>query len=94
MARPLLEMKASRIAALLIMLAVVSPLAVNALSAEAQDNLLQNPGFEDGAAGWEYSGGVLTYTNNPVYCGSRAAIFIISEAEGYIYQTIPVSPEA
>ena len=62
------------------------------LRAEASNNLLQNPGFEEGIAGWQSLGGTLTYTNNPVHTGNRAAVLIANEAEAYIYQTVPVFP--
>lgn len=87
-----MAMKASRIAVLIAILAVLASLALSTLSSAAPDELLVNGGFEDGVAGWEYSGGLMTYVNNPVHSGDRAAILIVNDEEGCIYQTVPIAP--
>lgn len=66
------------------------PIPATILHAEDAINLLQNPTFEDGTTGWQGYGGTLTYTNNPVHTGSRAAVLIANEAEAYIFQTVHV----
>ena len=89
-----MAMKASRIAVLIAILAVVASLMASTLSFAALNELLVNGDFEDGVAGWEYSGGLMTYVNKPVHSGGRAAILIVNDEEGCIYQTVPVSPGA
>jgi len=65
-----------------------------AFPACAWDNLLQNPGFEDGTAGWTEDGGVtFTFVGSAVHGGSYAACLVTgSMSSGRIYQVVPVSP--
>ncbi|TET38128.1 MAG: hypothetical protein E3J65_05620, partial [Dehalococcoidia bacterium] len=88
-------MKASRAIVLFVLIMLLASLAlVSVLPAGAQGvNLLQNPSFEDGVDPWQARGGTLITINNP-NSGNLAAIFFVNEAEGYIHQTVPVSPEA
>jgi len=85
------KLKNSRIIIFIILITILS-ISTNSLHAADAPNLLQNPGFEDGTNGWQWYGGILTYIDNPVHGGSRAAVLIASEAEAYISQTVHVSP--
>ena len=82
-------MKISRIAILSTLVLTILFLA-SILRAEDSNNLLRNPGFEEGTDGWQSYGGTLTYKNNPVHTGSRAAFLFATEAEACIYQTVHV----
>jgi len=87
------KMKASQVAALFALLAVLASLA-SISPALAWDNLLQNPGFEEGTTGWSEHGGTLIQVNSPVHAGDHAGEFTItsiSSAAGWIYQVIAVS---
>jgi len=87
-------MKAPLTALLIAVLAVVAFLAFAASAAAAPDELLMNGGFEEGVTGWDCSGGLISYVNEPFHSGGRAAILIVDEAEGCIHQTVRVSPGA
>ena len=85
-------MKASRIAVLIAILAVLASLMVSTLSSAAPDELLVNGGFEDGVAGWASYSGVFSYSDDPVHSGNQAAFFIVSVPEGWAYQVVSVQP--
>ena len=62
------------------------------LSAGAGENLLQNPGFEDGTSGWSTYGGALSIVGSQVHSGGSAAAFESNSATTkWIYQVVPVS---
>ena len=80
------------VAAVTLVFAVAGLFLAGVAHVETGGNLLQNPGFEDGVAGWKSSGGTLTYANKPVCSGKRAGLLLVGDLEGRIYQTVGVSP--
>ncbi|GAI13185.1 unnamed protein product, partial [marine sediment metagenome] len=92
-------MKASRLATLIVILAVLSSLAVSAISLAALDELLVNGGFEDDIDSdgvpdaWSTHGGNLIKVNSPVNSGEHAAEFTACDRD-YFYQVVPVQPGA
>jgi hypothetical protein len=69
-------LKASPTIGLILLALCVIPLT-SILHAKAQDNLLQNPGFEEGTAGWESYGGSFGCTGGPVRSGSLAGVVTV-----------------
>ncbi|UCG84196.1 MAG: carbohydrate binding domain-containing protein [Dehalococcoidia bacterium] len=65
------------------------------VNTEPRNNMLQNPGFEDGLDGWAVSyGGNFTQVGEPVKSGTYAAsLSITSINDEWIYQTVPVVPD-
>ena len=83
-------MKGSQAISLLVLTAVLASLASD-LQAGAWDNLLQNPGFEDGIAGWSSYGGTLSQVGSPVQSGAFAAALTSDTASTkWIYQTVSI----
>jgi hypothetical protein len=85
-------MKASQIAVIVAILAVLASLVVSTFALAAPDELLLNPGFEDGVAGWAHCSGVFSDVDSHVHSGDYAAILIVNTAESWIYQVVPVQP--
>ena len=92
-------MKASRLAALIVILAVLASLAVSALSFAAPDELLVNGGFEEGIEPWRVrtTRGELSLVSKSDYpdcvlSGDYAAKFTSGSNADWIYQVVPVQP--
>ena len=93
MAESFPEMKASLVAILFALFAVLASL-VSFSSSLAWDNLLQNPGFEEGIEHWHAYCGTLDRTTDPdfVYTGGSAAEFTATEDRASIWQVVQVQP--
>jgi micrococcal nuclease len=89
-------MKASQVAALFALLAVLASLALPGIphSYATTEELLVNGGFEEGAEPWRAYSGTLDQTHDPdfVHDGSYAVTFTTSKQAGWFYQLVPVQP--
>jgi len=90
------RMKASQVAILFTLLAVLASLALPGIprSFAAPDELLINGGFEEGAEPWQAYSGTLDRTGDPdfVRSGSSAVEFTADKEAGWFYQVVQVQP--
>ena len=75
-----------KLACLVTTLAIIALLAVSALASATPDELLTNPGFEDGTTGWSSLAGTLIQVDSPIRSGStgnHAVSFTCSTTEKF-----------